>query len=376
MIRIVHRLKICLAVCLSMLLLAGCTIPRGAALSTEILKEQNKAEPSFQVVSVTRANVSALAKWPATGWSGNYSWINNQRGPESPLIRTGDELELVIWDSQENSLLIGSQAKQTALPKTVVSPSGTVFIPYLGEISVRNLTPLDAREKIQKAMEPIVPSAQVQLTVVPGRQNSVDLVSGVPSPGTYPLPNRNYTLLSLLAQGGGIQTSLRNPVVRLVRAGRSYEIRADRLMSEPQLNTTLRGDDKVMVEEDNRFFTALGATGREELVYFDRDNITAIEALSLIGGLSDSRANLKSVLVLRDYPAQTLRYDGTGPSQKQVVFAFDLTTADGLFAARKFRINPQDTVLGTETLLTSARTVLGLIGSVVGVSNAVSTASN
>lgn len=359
-----------------MLLLAGCTIPRGAALSTEILKEQNKADPSFQVVSVTRANVSALAQWPTTGWSGNYSWINNQRGPESPLIRTGDELELVIWDSQENSLLIGSQAKQTALPKTVVSPSGTVFIPYLGEIAVRNLTPVGAREKIQKAMEPIVPSAQVQLTVVPGRQNSVDLVSGVPAPGTYPLPNRNYTLLSLLAQGGGIQTSLRNPVVRLVRAGRSYEIRADRLMSEPQLNTTLRGDDKVMVEEDSRFFTALGATGREELVYFDRDNITAIEALSLIGGLSDSRANLKSVLVLRDYPAQTLRYDGSGPSQKQVVFAFDLTTADGLFAARKFHINPQDTVLGTETLLTSARTVLGLIGSVVGVSNAVSTASN
>jgi polysaccharide export outer membrane protein len=359
-----------------MLVLAGCTIPRGAALSTEILKEQSKADASYQVVPVTRTNVSALSSWPTTGWAGGYSWINNQRGPESPLIRTGDQLELVIWDSQENSLLIGSQAKQTVLPKTVVSPAGTVFIPYLGDVKVRNLTPVAAREKIQQAMEPIVPSAQVQLSLVPGRQNSVDLVSGVPNPGTYPLPNRNYTLLSLLAQGGGIQTSLRNPVVRLVRAGRSYEIRAERLMAEPQLNTTLRGDDKVMVEEDRRFFTALGATGREELVYFDRDRITAIEALSLIGGLSDARANLKSVLVLRDYPVKELRYNGTGPAHQQVVFTFDLTTADGLFAARKFHINPQDTVLGTETLLTSARTILGLIGSAVGVSNAVSTATN
>lgn len=367
-----QRFSTLIAVCLSILLVAGCTIPRGAALSTQILNEKTQDEPSYQVVFVSRGNVQALQGWPVTGWQGGYHWIGNQRGPQSPLIRIGDTVHLVIWDSQDNSLLMGNAEKQTKLEAMIVSPEGTLFIPYLGDVQVNNMTPRAAREKIQTALEPIIPSAQVQLALQAGQQNSVDLVSGVARPGSYPLPNRNYTILSLLAQGGGIQTGLRNPVVRLIRDGRSYEIRAVRLMADPALNTTLRGDDKVIVEEDRRYFTALGATGREELVHFEQDNITALEALSMIGGLSDARADLKSVLVLRDYPAKAVRADDKGPTHQQVVFAFDLTSADGLFAARQFTINPQDTVLATETVVTSARTIMGLIGSFVGVTNAVS----
>lgn len=370
-----HYIKLAI-LCMSCLSVTGCSIPRGAALSSEILKEQDSPNPSYQVVPVTRARVAEVSSWPETGWSGTYAWMSAQRGPKSPLIRAGDKLNLAIWDSQQNSLLTATTAKQAALPGLTVSPEGTIFIPYLGEIEVHNLTPWAARKKIQDALEPIVPSAQVQLSLEMGQQNSVDLVSGVPRPGSYPLPDRSYTLLSLLAQGGGLSPSLRNPVVRVIRAGRSYEIRADRLMSDPALNITLRGDDKVLVEEDNRYFTALGATGREELVYFNRDHITTLEALSMIGGLNDGRANLKSVLVLRDYPRKALRLNGKGPEQPQVVFTFDLTSADGLFAARQFSIHPQDTVFATEAVVSSARTVLGLIGSVVGVSNAVNNATN
>ena len=363
-------------VCLFCLGAASCSLPRGAALSSEILKEQNAPNPSYQVIPVTRADVAALRTWPQTGWSGSYKWMSGTRGPQSPLIQTGDRLNLSIWDSQENSLLAAATAKQANLPGLTVSPTGTIFIPYLGEIAVRNMTPLAARQKIQDAMEPIVPSAQVQLSLDMGQQNSVDLVSGVPRPGTYPLPDRNYSILSLLAQGGGVATNLRNPVVRVIRNGRSYEVRAEQLMSDPKLNIALRGDDKVLVEEDKRFFTALGATGREELVYFNRDEIMALEALSMIGGLNDGRANLKSVLVLREYPRKALRYDGSGPELPQVVFTFDLTTADGLFAARQVPIHPDDTVFATEAVVTSARTVLSLIGSVVGVSNAVNNFNN
>lgn len=359
-----------------MLLMAGCSIPRGAALSSEILSQQNSEDASFQVVSVSRDNVQGLHSWPITGWSGSYNWLSNPRGPQSTLIRSGDRIRLVVWDSQENSLLTSGAANQADLSEMLVSPKGSIFIPYLGEVMVRNQTPDDARRDIQTALEPIVPAAQVQLSVEPGPQNSVILVGGAAKPGSYPLPSRNYTVLSLLGESGGIQNGLRNPIVRLIRDGHRYEIRAETLMSDPAKDTILRGGDKVVIEQDQRYFTALGATGREELVYFSRDSTTALEALSMIGGLSDGRANLKSVLVLRDYDAKALRTDGTGPEKEQVVFAFDLTSADGLFAARKFQINPSDTVFGTEAVITSARTVLGLIGSVVGVSNAVNNAVN
>ncbi len=332
----------------------------------EVLKEQDKDSPNFQVVQVGRSNVLALQSWPVTGWSGNYHWLTGGRGPSGQIIRPGDIIDVVIWDSQENSLLTANGSNSVAMKGLSVSPSGKVFVPYLNEVLVTGMRPDAARRKIQEALSPIAPDAQVQLIHQSGQQNSADLVSGVAKPGTYPLAERNVTILSLLAQGGGISPSLRYPLVRLFRGSKTYEIRAEDLMANASKNIVVRGDDKVVVEEDKRYFTALGATGKEELVYFTKEHITALEALSLIGGLSDARANLKGVLVLRDYSAKQLRSDGKGPELPQVVFAFDLTNADGLFAARKFEINPGDTVFATESPVTTAQTILGLIGRAVG----------
>jgi polysaccharide export outer membrane protein len=251
-----------------------------------------------------------------------------------------------------------------------VSSTGTIFVPYLEEVVVSGMTPEQARFAIQTALAPIVPSAQVQLDSQAGRKNSVDLVSGVARPGSYPLPDRNYSILSLIAAGGGIAPSLRNPLVRLIRDGAAFEIPSARLFAEAATNITLRGGDQVLVEEDRRYFTALGASGQEELIYFRKEGLSALEALSEMGGLAETRANPKGVLVLREYPAAALRADGSGPQKSQVVFAFDLTSADGLFAARNFEINPRDTVLATESPVSAARTIIGLFGTVIGVANA------
>lgn len=356
----------------ALVLVSACSLPRGAGMMTEILKEQDKQTPTFQVVEVTRANVGDLRKWPVTGWAGGYRWLKGGRGPAGRIIRPGDQVDLVIWDSQENSLITSRDQKVVEMKGLVVSPAGEIFVPYAENMVVNGMSPDAARMKIQKALETIAPDAQVQLIHHSGQGNSADLVSGVVSPGTYPLEGRNVTILSLIAQGGGIAPGLRNPLVRLIRNGKTYEIRADDLFANAAKNVVIRGNDKVLVEEDKRYFTALGAAGKEELIYFEKEQISALEAMSLIGGLSDSRANPKGVLVLRDYSERQLRKDGKGPEMRQVVFTFDLTRADGLFAARKFEINPRDTVLATESPINSARTILGLIGSAIGISNAAS----
>lgn len=360
--------------CLCMLLtavgpLAGCSPPRGAALSSQILRAQNSEDPGFAVVPVARANVAQVAAWPVTGWNGAYHWVGNNKGADTPVIRAGDRLNLTIFDSQENSLLAGPGQNTTVIDGLAVASDGSVFVPYLGNVVINGMTPPQARDYIQGAMTPLVPTAQVVLTVDAGRQNSVDLVTGVASPGTYPLPDRNYTVLGLIAQGGGIAPGLRNPLVRLIRGSETYEIRADRLFADGSMNTVLRGGDKLLVQEDKRFFTTLGATGAEKLVYFEKERVTALEAMSLAGGLADGRADLKGVLVLREYPAAAVRADGTGPAMTQVVFTFDLTSADGLFAARGFQINPNDTVLVTESSVVLVQGVVGLIRSTVGLQN-------
>lgn len=343
--------------------LSACSLPRGAAMQAEITGGENASSSDFVVEEVTRANVDRLSEWPATGWHGHYHWPSVTRGPKSNVIQAGDMINLTIWDSQANSLLTNDAEKNVGMRSIQVTASGSIFVPYVDEVVVRGLTPDQARERIQFELEPIAPSAQVQLSLVAGQDNSVDLVSGVTTPGSYPMPNRNYTILSLIAKGGGINPTMRNPIVRLIRQSSTYEIPRDELFSKASKNITLRGNDKVIVERETRHFIALGATGKESLIYFESEQINALEALSLVGGINDSRADPQGVLVLREYDAEDTRSDGSGPASQQVVFTLDLTSAGGLFAARNFQIHPNDTVLATESPVKAIQTILGLFGS-------------
>ena len=359
-----------------MALVTACSLPRGAALQSEVLKESDAEHPTFQVVPVTRAAISEIQNWPATGWHGHYHWLNGSHAPSSTIIKTGDHVNLMIWDSQEVSLLTSADQKSVEMKGIEVSPGGSIFVPYINTVVVSGLTAEGARSRIQRKLEDIIPSAQVQLTIDQGQYNSVDLVGGVENPGTFPLPGRNYSILSLIAQAGGISASLNNPLVRLIRGGGTYEIPAADLLSSAAKNTILRGNDKIIVEEDKRRFTALGASGTEDLIAFPKEHVTALEALSLIGGLSDNRADPKGVLILREYAPTQLAGGNQGPNLQQVIFSFDLTNADGLFAARKFLVHPDDTVLATESPITKARTIFGLFGSAFGLVGQAGSVSN
>jgi len=356
---------------LLVLLVAACSLPGGPGIPKKELRKADAALPEFAVYQVTRALLPSVAGWPLTG-ENNHSWITRQPGPMIQRIAAGDRLDLTVWDSDENTLLASAGQKVVDLRSARVDASGHIFVPYLDKVRVAGMTPERAREHVQQELSVLIPSAQVQLTLTEGRRNTVDLVGGVGQPGAYPLPDRNFSVLSLLSAGGGVSGGLDNPQIRLMRDGRIYGTSVARLYAEPALDTTLRGSDKVIVEEDRRYFISLGATGAERLHPFTKDTISAMDAMAISDGLADSSANPKGILILREYPASALRPGQRGPRHQRVVFTLDLTSADGLFSARQFRIHPNDVVLATESPITAARTIFGLIGSAFGVVNAAS----
>jgi len=364
-----RRLPVLLSAFTFVMLIAGCSLPRGAAIQSEVLNEQESQTPSFQVVPVTRDVTQALSNWPTTGWQGHYHWFERDRGPDSNAIQTGDLLKIVVWESEENSLLSARGSNMVSMPDQEVTSSGKIFLPYVGDVDVRGQDADAARKRIQASFEDISPSAQVQLSVIPGRNNSIDLVSGVAAPGRYPLDSRNTKILSAIAKGGGVSNDLRNPLLRLQRGSRTYETRFADLLADARRNARLRGGDQISVVEDDRSFNVLGAAGDQTVMYFEKESMTAMEALSAMGGLQASRADPKGVLILREYKAKDLKPGLAGPDMQQVVFTIDLTSADGLFAARQFEIHPQDTVLATESPVNAARTIIGLFGTVIGVSS-------
>lgn len=349
------------------LALSACAhLPAGGPASSDLISEaqKKKHKDEFALYTVDRNLASRIQKWPETGSAERLSWIGKTQGVSSLTIQPGDKLDLLIWDSTDNSLLSTPAQRAVPLNKLTVATNGTVFMPYVGEVRVSGLTPDRAREKIQSEMEVIVSSVQVQLSVSEGRANSVELVGGVAAPGSYPMLGRNYTVRSLLASGGGVRATFKNPQIRLVRGSKIYGTSVEKLLDSPKLDTQLRGGDQVFVEEDSRYFLSLGATGTEAIHPFTLDRMSAMDALAAIGGVNDARADPKGLLILREYPTSAVTPDG--PENSRVVFSVDLTTFDGLFSARSFMINPNDLVMATEAPINDVVTVSSLVGRFLG----------
>jgi len=285
------------------------------------------------------------------------------------MIRAGDMLNVVIWDSAENSLLMGPGQRSASLANMRVSDGGAIFLPYVGAVRVADRTPDAARQLLQRQLESVVPGAQVQLSMAEGRENSIDLISGVRAPGNIKMPDQDFSVLAAISSAGGVNEALTNPQVKLVRGHKTYSTSISNLFEDPKLDTRLVGGDKLIVEADPRYFLSLGAAGKESQFGFNRDKVSALDALAIIGGVNDSRANPKGVLVLREYPASALDAGQRGPRQQRVVFTIDLTTSDGLFSARNFFVHSGDLVLATESPLSSVNVVVGLVGSAFGLIN-------
>jgi len=361
-----RRLSSSCGLALLCLLLAACSLPRGAGFEAEVLAATRDANGNasydFTVEPVTRAFLAQYAAWPAVG-EAHLGWIANQPGPPNRIVSPGDQVAVTVWDTEDNSLLTGAGQRSVALGPITVSSSGVIFLPYIESVRIAGMSPERAREVLEERFTEIIPSAQVQFEMTEGRLSTVSLFGGVGNPGTYPMVDQSYTILALLAEAGGVSAGLDNPQIRLVRGSSIYGTSVDRLLSTPALDTTLRGGDKIYVEEDERYFLSLGATGDEAIHAFPKDEVSALDALAIIGGVNDSRADPQGILVLRDYPNSALRGDGTGPRLNRTVFTLDLTSADGLFSAGRFQIRSGDLVYATESPLTTAQTIFGLIGS-------------
>ncbi len=341
---------------------AACDVPKGAGETRQILAGANAEDATFSVHYITRETLPQLTSWPTRGIPGFRGWIKNSPGPSGQIIAPGDKIDLSIWDNEDSSLLTPPGQKAVTLPGMIVSERGTIFLPYLDEVYVAKMSPDRARAAIQEKMQTIIPSAQVQLALVTGLQSSVDLISGVRTPGNYLMPDRSFTITGLIAQGGGVAADIRNPQIRLSRGGSLYGVGLETLLRNPGLDTTLRGGDKVYVEQDPRYFLTLGALDKEAQIPFPTEVVTALDAISLAGGVIDTRGDPKGILILRSYEQSQLRQDGTGPDKDRVIFAIDLTNADGLFSAGQFVLQDRDLVLITESTLTTTQTILTLFG--------------
>ncbi|TQM94744.1 polysaccharide biosynthesis/export family protein [Roseinatronobacter monicus] len=357
---------------IAVLTLGGCAVPRGAPTQREVLARPDAEGADFALELVSRDRLALYPAWNPRNGRMRTDWPQGGGVPSDQVLAPGDRLSLRIWDPEESSLIASAEAPFADIANVVVTAGGNVSLPYIDEVQVGGLTAERARTRIQQSLTAIIPSAQVQLEVSEGRRNSAQMLGGVASPGTYPLNERNLPLTSLIAAAGGIDTSLKNPQVQIMRGSQVFRRSWEFVLQSPSNDPAIRGGDRVLIETDPRSFKALGASEREEVIGFDKQDVSALRAISLMGGIADTRADPRGLLVLRRYDqSETLRADG--PPNTRVVFSFDLTTANGMFSADEFLIQPDDIVLATQAPAVTTQRVLTLFGAILGFGRAVGT---
>ena len=353
---------------LSTLYLSSCdTLPRGAPLQKEIMDSASVGEDNFIIHYVTGDFIQEF-----DNFSENrrlvYNWQNLDKSYlETKLVEPGDYLSVSIWDSTENSLLTSPGQRVVALNNIHVSQSGEIFLPYIGLIKVSNLTASEARSRLENSLKAISQTVQVQLSITQRVVNTVEILSGVSAPGNYQLLNENMSVLDLLAISGGVITTFKNPQLMLHRDNELYRTSISSLYENPTKDIELKAGDKLIVKEDDRYFLSLGATGKEDQHIFNREQVFALDAIAMTGGVADNRADLRGLLILRENPKSLLDKNLEVNGIRHAVFVIDLTTADGLFAAKNFEIFDQDIIFATESPITSANTVLNVFGRFLGI---------
>ena len=356
-----------IALVLSASLLASCGLPGVGPNKNQIFAGSVQREGDAFVVAVNDRVTRATAVVPALGFSDTLKHAGVQ---SADVIRPGDTLGLTIWENVDDGLLAGEMSNATILENVQVDGSGFIFVPYAGRIKAAGNTPEAIRRIITEKLEDQTPDPQVQVRRTAGDGATVSILGSAGTQGVFPITRPTRTLASMLASAGGVGMSPEIAQITLTRGNQSETIWFEDLYDNPGLDIALRDGDRILVEADQRSFTALGAAGSQTRLTFDTRTLSLVEALAQLGGLSATTADPTGVFVFRNEPEEIAnvvlgRSDLVGA--QRLIYVLNLKEPNGLFVARDFLIRDRDTIYVTEAPIVQwNRTIASITGTLGG----------
>jgi polysaccharide biosynthesis/export protein len=372
----VGRRRTSLLVCLVVVgSLVGCGLPRSGPNKRELFASSVEKQGDVFVVPVDRRVADMTNVTPSLGFS---SAFQSAGLVGSDVIHSGDVLALTIWENVDNGLLASTGTNATALSEVQVDGAGFIFVPYAGRIKAADNTPEALRKIITDKLSAQTPDPQVTVARVAGDGSTVSVMGGVGAQGVFPITQPTRTLSAMLAKAGGVVIEPEIAQITVTRGSKSGKVWLKDLYSNSRMDIALRPGDVILVEKDQRTFTALGATGAQNRVPFETQKLSAVEAIAQVGGLATNFADPTGVFVLRDETEGIARQVLGRPDlsgTQRVAYVIRLTDPDGLFNARDFMIRDGDTVYVTEAPYVQWQKILSVLTGTANSANSLSNAA-
>ena len=313
----------------------------------------------FDVIDLTPTTVVAYRP-PAT--IDEPSATGNLSAAVPISVQPGDVLKVRIFEPYEGSIFPTIQRPGADFGNQRVTPDGTIEVPYVGTVKVAGLDLREIERRIVEQLGSQAQNPQVIVEYVADRNNTVMVSGDVKKPGRLSLLEGVRSVVDAINSAGGPV----GPATQLqVVVRRHGNVILDKQYSELLAggDIGIRKGDEIVVRPNSQIFTVLGAVTRAGNVPLTKPNMTLLEALGEVHGLSDERANKTGVYIFRMGDIQE------NPNARARVFRLDLMQPVSIFVAQQFGMQANDVIYVTNAplyeynkILTSIYRTFSIVG--------------
>jgi len=328
------------------LALAGCQVIPGdgpwmggaQASSTEALP--------FDVIDLTPTTVVAFRP-PVS--ADRPSTTSNLSAGARISVAPGDVLKVRIFEPYEGSIFPTIQRPGADLGVQRVTDSGTINVPYAGTVAVAGLDLTQIEQRIVDRLKGKAQDPQVIVEFVSDRTHTVMVSGDVKNPGRISILDGVRSVIDAINRAGGPFNASNNSAASQLEV--VVRRHGDVILTAQYSDLLAGGDiavqknDEIVVRANSRTFTVLGAVQKSGNVELNKTNMTLLEALGQVGGLTDERANKTGVFVFRMGDIQN------NPGARGRVFRLDLGQPVSIFVAQQFGMQARDVVYVTNAPL-------------------------
>jgi len=324
----------------------------------------------FDVIDLTPTTIANYRQPPPVD---RPSTVSNLSAGSRISVAPGDAIKVRIFEPYEGSIFPTIQRPGADFGVQRVTDDGTINVPFVGTVKVAGLDLNQIEKKIaqQVATSGKAQDPQVIVEFVADRTHTVMVSGDVRQPGRVSLLEGVRTVVEAINKAGG-PSGVGGQGGTGVGANQLEVVmrRNGQIILQSQYSDLLAGadiglqkNDEIVVRPNARMFTVLGAVVKAGNVDMPKHTISLLEAMGMVGGLNDARANKTGVYVFRMGDLQN------NPTARARVFRLDLYQPVSIFIAQQFPVQPKDVVYITnaplyeyDKILTSIYRTFSIVG--------------
>ncbi len=328
--------------------LAGCaSLPSSGPTGKQIIKSASDVREGRDPIRVIE--VGTVADMPNVGEPvPPPAALAELAPPPTDMVGPGDVLDINIYEAGVTLFSgvssAGGAANQVAtapgvqvqkLPPSRVDDLGRITIPYAGTLPVAGHTIGEVEAMIRQSLRRMSQNPQVLVTLSQAITNSIIVGGEVAKPGRLVLQTNRETLTDVVALAGGYRGNAKDLLLRVTRGGASADVRINDLANDPRLDVRVFPGDRLMLIDNPRTFSVLGASGRVEQVPFTRSVVSLTEAVATAGGVNPNLGDPAAIFLFRYI------MDEQG-QEVPVVYHLNMMKVGSYFLAQRFVMRDKD----------------------------------